>query len=96
MRELTRCIAWTLGLGALLLLAAVMTGVGLAQMDGALAWLVFAMYAPFYLLGHTLGTQLSDSVHDPLFLAAAMAAQFMYVLFIVACVRAFARARARR
>lgn len=86
MRELTRCIAWTVGLGALALLFAAFAAKGLAQVDGPWAWLVFLLYSPFYLLGHAFSSserQLADSTFE----AAVFAAQFLYFLAIVAGVR---------
>ena len=86
MRELARCIVWAIALGALALLLAAFGHIGLAQADGVLAWAVFAVYSPFYLLGHAFSADAapwSDSGLD----AAVFAAQFLYFLLIVATAR---------
>ena len=95
MRELTRCIAWTVGLGAIAFAVAVATNVGLAQSEGFRAWLVFAAYAPFYGLVHAFHVEMSSWQEDSVFLAAALVAQFLYFLAIVTLVRFLYRQRRR-
>jgi hypothetical protein len=95
-RELTRCIAWTLALGAAALLVAAFAGRGLAHADGMAAWAVFLIYSPFYLLGHAFGTDSSHSPGVSAFDAAAFGAQFLYFFALVAGVRFFYRRRTRR
>lgn len=95
MRELARCVVWATGLGALALLLAAFGRVGLAQADGALAWAVFLLYSPFYLLGHAFSAD-PESLSDTGFNATVFAAQFVYFLLIVATVRFVYRRRARR
>lgn len=96
MRELTRCIAWAMALGAPALLLAALAGVGLAQADGMWAWLVLLVYSPFYLLGHAFSADLAGSSADPAFEAAAFSAQFLYFLAIVAGARYLYRRKAGR
>ena len=95
MRELTRCIAWTLALGAVALLLAAFAGIGLAQADGVWAWAVLLVYSPFYLLGHAFGTESSHSLALSNFDAAVFGAQFLYFFVITAGVRYLHRKRAR-
>jgi len=90
-REFARCIAWTLGLGTLALLFALFGGSGLDHADGPRAWVLFSIYAPYYLLGHGTGPQWPQ----PLVLLAALLAQFAYFLAGVALVRFVARGKAR-
>jgi hypothetical protein len=83
-----------MAVGAPALLVAAFAGVGLAQADGAWAWLVFLVYSPFYLLGHAFSAEAHswpDSAQD----AAVFAAQFLYFLLIVAGVRYLGRRRRR-
>lgn len=75
------------------LLLAAFASKGLAQADGPLAWLVFVVYWPFYLLGHAFSSDSSDLVPDSGFEAAVFAAQFLYFLTIVAAVRYLSRGR---
>ena len=84
MRELARCIAWTIGLGAPALLVAAFASTGLAQADGVGAWLVFLVYSPFYLLGHAFSPDSNHSLPDSAFDAVVFAAQFAYFFVIVA------------
>lgn len=93
MRELTRCIMWAIALGAPALLLAALAGVGLAQVDGPWAWVVFLVYAPFYLLGHAFSPESSNALPDSAFEAAVFAAQFFYFLAIVWGVRFLRRRR---
>jgi hypothetical protein len=94
MRELTRCIAWTLAIGAAALLLAAFAGVGLAQADGLWAWAVLLVYSPFYLLGHAFGSaKFSSSLSG--FDAAVFGAQFLYFFVITAGVRYLHRKRTR-
>jgi hypothetical protein len=96
MRELTRCIAWTLALGAAALLLAAFAGVGLAQVDGVWAWAVLLVYSPFYLLGHVFGSGKPFSPGWPAFDAAVFGTQFLYFFAITAGVRYLHRKRTRR
>jgi hypothetical protein len=96
MRELTRCIAWTLALGAAALLLAAFAGIGLAQVDGAWAWAVLLVYSPFYLLGHVFGSGKPFSPGWPAFDAAVFGTQFLYFFAITAGVRYLHRKRTRR
>ena len=95
MRELTRCIAWTLAIGAAALLLAAFAGVGLAHADGVWAWVVLLVYTPFYLLGHAFSAQKSWSPGLSGFDAAVFGAQFLYFLVITAGVRYLYRKKAR-
>jgi hypothetical protein len=95
MRELARCIVWAVGLGALALLLAAFGRVGLAQADGVLAWAVFLVYSPFYLLGHAFSSD-AQGLSETGFNATVFAAQFAYFLLIVAAARFLHRRRARR
>jgi hypothetical protein len=95
MRELARCIAWALALGAAALVAAAFAGFGLAQVDGAWAWAVLLVYSPFYLLGYVFGADTSYSTGLSPFDAAVFGGQFLYFLVIVASVR-FALGKNRR
>jgi hypothetical protein len=95
MRELAKCIAWTIAFGAPALVAAAFAGGGLAQADGIWALIVFLVYSPFYLLGHAFSpdaaqTALPESTFD----AAVFVAQFLYFFMVVAAVRYFHRKRA--
>jgi hypothetical protein len=96
MRELTRCIAWTLGLGALALAIAAAANLDLAHTEGARSWIVFVAYAPFYLLVHVFNTDPADWLADTGFLAAALAGQFAYYLAVVAVIRWLWRRKRRR
>jgi hypothetical protein len=96
MRELTRCIAWTLALGAAALLLAAFAGVGLAQVDGVWAWAVLLVYSPFYLLGHVFGSGKPFSPGWPAVDAAVFGTQFLYFFAITAGVRYLHRKRTRR
>ncbi|HSH89312.1 MAG TPA: hypothetical protein VK996_04970 [Ramlibacter sp.] len=96
MRELTRCIVWTLCLGALALVIAAVMDIGVAQTEGASSWLILAVYAPFYLLGHAFHADPSGWLHDPAFLAATIAVQFFYFLALVGATRYLYRGRSRR
>jgi hypothetical protein len=87
MRELARCIAWALAVGAAALAVAAFAGTGLAQADGVWAWAVLLVYSPFYLLGHVFGAENSHSPRLSAFDAAVFGAQFLYFLAIVAGVR---------
>jgi len=95
MRELTRCAVWTLCLGALALVSAAVMDVGVAQTEGASSWVVFAVYAPFYLLGHAFHADPSGWLHDPAFLAATISVQFFYFLALVGATRYLYRSRPR-
>jgi hypothetical protein len=90
MREFARCIAWTLALGTVALLFA-MFGGGLEHADGPHAWILFSIYAPFYVLGHGLAPYWPE----PLVLVAAFLAQFAYLLAVVALMRLLARGKSR-
>jgi hypothetical protein len=96
MRELARCISWTLAVGAVALLVAMFTSVGIAQSDGPLAWLVFAVYSPFYLVSHVLGPDPSQARLNALFIPSAFAAQFLYFFVFVAASRYLSRKSGRR
>jgi hypothetical protein len=87
MRELARCIAWALALGAVALIVAAFASFGLAQVDGVWAWAVLLVYSPFYLLGHVFGADISYSAGLSAFDAAVFGGQFLYFLVIVAGVR---------
>jgi hypothetical protein len=89
MRETARCIAWTLALGALALLFAMFGGSGLEHADGPRAWLLFIVYAPYYLLMDRAG------LPDALLAGAVFLAQFAYFLAAVAFLRSLARGKAR-
>jgi hypothetical protein len=95
MRELTRCIAWTLAIGAAALLLAAFAGVGLAQADGVWAWAVLLVYSPFYLLGHVFNGEKVASPALSGFDAAVFGAQFLYFFVITAGVRYLHRKRTR-
>ena len=96
MRELARCIAWALALGAAALLVAAFASFGLAQVDGVWAWAVLLVYSPFYLLGYVFGADISYSTGLSAFDAAVFGGQFLYFLAIVAGVRLASRKSARR
>jgi hypothetical protein len=91
MREFARCIAWTLALGTAALLFAMFGGGGLEHADGPQAWVLFSIYAPYYLLDH--GT--APHWPGPLVMVAAFLAQFAYFLAAVAIVRSLARGKVR-
>ena len=86
-RELTRCIAWAFGLGLLACAFALLADLGLAQSDGLRAGLVFAVYAPFYLVVHAMHATLTGWQEDATLMAAAAAGQLVYFLGAVAAVR---------
>jgi hypothetical protein len=96
MREFARCLAWALAVGAVALLLAVFAGRGLAQADGALAWLVLAIYAPFYFLGHAFSGGSASGLTEASLDAAVFAAQFAYFLFFVFALRYAWRRRRHR
>ena len=93
MRELTRCIAWTLAIGAAALLLAGFAGMGLAQADGVWAWAVLLVYSPFYLMGHVFSSEKAASAVLSGFDAAVFGAQFLYFFVITAGVRYLYRKR---
>jgi hypothetical protein len=95
MRELTRCIAWTLAIGAAALLLAAFAGRGLAQADGAWAWAVLLIYSPFYLLGHAFSGEHPSPLALSSFDAAVFGAQFIYFFLITAAARYLHRKSAR-
>ena len=90
MREAARCIAWALLVGALALGFALFASGGLQHADGPGAWLLFVVYAPYYLLVHA-----RLPWPDAVFVLAAFAAQFLWFLLGVAIVRRAARGKAR-
>jgi len=94
-RELTRCIAWSLAIGTAALLLAAFAEAGLAQADGVWAWAVLLVYSPFYLLGHVFSGEGAASPALSGFDAAVFGAQFLYFLVITAAVRYLHRKRAR-
>ena len=94
-RELTRCIAWALGLGALAFAVALLVDKGLPQLDGVWAWIAFIVYAPYYLLVHLFQARLTSWHDDPAFTGAAVAAQLAWFFVVVAVVR-MAWRRSRR
>ena len=96
MRELARCIAWALALGAVALVVAAFTSIGLAQANGLWVWAVLLVYWPFYLLGYVVGAETSYSPGLSAFDAAVFGAQFLYFLAIVAGVRFAVRKSGRR
>lgn len=96
MREISKCIAWALGMGAVALLAAACSGNGPAQMDGVSAWLVFLVYAPCYLLGQVFVPEFSAQTPGTSFMAQAVAAQFLYFFLVAAALRLWLRKRRRR
>ena len=67
LRELTRCIAWALALGALALFPAMFTTAGLAQAEGPWAWLVLA----------------AEGWREAVAMPVAFAAQFAYFFGLV-------------
>jgi len=95
MRELARCIAWTLALGAAALLLAAFAGAGLAQADGVWAWAVMLVYSPSYLLGHWWGNGQPPATVLSAFDAAVFGAQFLYFFLITGGVRYLHRKRSR-
>jgi hypothetical protein len=90
MRELARCLAWTLALGALALLVAMFHGAGLAHTDGPWAWFLLLLFWPHYLLGYG-----HDASPQSLYLPVVFAAQSGYFLTLVAAVRRLRRGKAR-
>lgn len=90
MREFARCIAWALLAGAPALGFALFAGGGLQQADGPAAWVLFIVYAPYYLLVHARA-----GWPDAVFLAAVFAAQFLWFLAAAALVRRALRGKAR-
>ena len=90
MRETGRCIAWALLVGALSLAFALFAPGGLQQADGPGAWLLFAVYAPYYLLLHA-----RMPGPDAALLAAVFAAQFGWFVAAVALARRALRGKAR-
>ena len=96
MRELTRCLVWTFCLGALALVMAAVVDLGVAQADGAGAWLILGVYAPFYVLGHLFHADGSGWMHDSAFLASTIALQFLYFLAVIGLTRALYRGLVRR
>ncbi|AMO24230.1 hypothetical protein GCM10027034_15680 [Ramlibacter solisilvae] len=86
MRELARCLAWTLALGALALLLAMLPGAGLEHADGPWAWGLLLAFWPHYLLGPGQGAG-SGALH----VAAIFGAQFAWFLAVVAAMRRLRR-----
>ena len=90
MRELARSTAWALLAGAIALVFALFAGGGLQHADGPGAWLLFVVYAPYYLLVHARAQWPGAP-----FLPAVFAAQFLWFLAAVLLVRRAARGKAR-
>ena len=90
MREAGRCIAWALLVGALALAFALFAPGGLQQADGPLAWLLFVLFAPYYLLLHA-----RMPWPDAAFPVAVFAAQLIWFVAGVAAVRRAARGKPR-
>jgi hypothetical protein len=89
MRELTRCLAWTLALGAVALLLAMFHSVGLAHADGPWVWLLLLLFWPQYVLGAP------GASAGSIYLPAVFVAQFAYFLALVAAVRRLSRGKSR-
>ena len=90
MRETGRCIAWALLVGAVALGFALFAPGGLQQADGPGAWLLFVVFAPYYLLLHA-GVAWPQTA----FLIAVFAAQFAWFVAAVAVARRALRGKAR-
>lgn len=90
MREARRCLAWALALGTPALAFALFAGAGLAQLEGPVAWMLFAVYAPYYGLVHALGDR-----PDAPFWVGVFVAQTAWFLALVALARRAARGKAR-
>ena len=90
MRELARCLVWTLALGAVALLLALFHGVGLAHADGPWAWVLLLVFWPHYLLAAVRGAGPGPANAPALF-----AAQFVYFLAVVFAVRRLRRGKSR-
>ncbi len=91
MRELARCISWTLAFGAIALLIAMFTSVGLAQSEGPLSWLVFVVYSPYYLMSHALGPEAAQARMNAAFMPMVFGVQFLYFFVLVVTVRRLTR-----
>ena len=90
MRDLARSIAWAFLAGALALLFALFAGGGLQHADGPGAWLLFVVYAPYYLLVHARAWGPGAA-----FLIAVVVAQFLWFLVLVTAIRRFGRGKSR-
>lgn len=88
MREAARCIAWTLAIGACALAFALFASGGLEQADGPGAWLLLAVYAPYYALVHA-----RLNWPEAAFIVAVFAAQFLWFFLGVVAVRRLMRRR---
>ena len=82
MRETGRCIAWALPVAAVALAFALFAPGGLQQADGPGAWLLFVVFAPYYLLLHA-----RMPWPEAAFLIAVFAAQFAWFVAAVALAR---------
>jgi hypothetical protein len=87
-REAARCIAWTLAIGACALAFALFGSGGLEQAEGPAAWLLLAVYAPYYALVHA-----RLAWPDAALMVAVFAAQFLWFLLGVVAVRRLLRRR---
>ena len=90
MREAARSTAWALLAGALALVFALFAGGGLQSADGPGAWVLFVVYAPYYLMVHARPHWPGAS-----FPIAVFAAQFLWFLAAVVLVRRAARGKPR-